>query len=294
MEPVIQVSGLGYQYPKTRIATLNDLTFSVNPGEVYGFLGPSGAGKSTTQKVLYKILQEYRGSVLLMGRELRSLGADIFRTMGIGFETPNLYSKLTGRENVEFALELRGGFRTIWSERISSIQAGADRLGIGNALDNRVQTYSKGMKMRLAFLRAVIHQPKLLFLDEPTSGLDPLWQRVVKDWILELKDQGTAVFLTTHSMELADELCDRVGFLVDGRIVAQDRPEALKAQNVQQTLIIRGLSQDGQNQEHSLSYEDLRINLFPDIVRIQHIESNETSLEKVFIQLTGRKLDGGT
>ena len=217
-----------------------------------------GAGKSTTQKILYRILTEYSGSVRIAGTEIRDWSPAVYSLMGIGFETPNLYTRLTGRENLEFALAIRHSAHrqkpgevtgktaaAVPSRTSLTIDEAARRLGVEDAIDVRVETYLKGMRMRLAFIRAILHGPALLFLDEPTSGLDPLWARRVKDWILEIRDTGAVVFLTTHSMELADELCDTVGFLVDGRLVAEDGPAALKQRYGRSGFMVAGISPDG-------------------------------------------------
>lgn len=294
-EALISVEALSFTYPNAGRETLNGLEFSVHRGGVYGFLGPSGAGKSTTQKILYALLAGYSGSVRIAGRQIGEWGAELYTMTGIGFETPNLYLKLTGRENLEFALALHeSAHRAAGSARRpvtdDEIGAAAVRLGLAEAFDSRVETWSKGMRMRLAFIRAVIHQPEILFLDEPTSGLDPMWARRVKDWVLELRQAGTAVFLTTHSMELADELCDRVGFLVDGRIVAEDSPAALKQRFGRPGISVRGFAPDGSAREAEIEYEDLLERPVEGFSKITRITNREVSLEQVFLELTGRSL----
>ncbi len=294
-EPLIEVRDLKYRYPGAPKPTLDGLSFSLGAGDIYGFLGPSGAGKSTTQKILYRLLSGYTGSVQVAGREIAAWGPEIYAGIGIGFETPNLYLKLTGRENLEFALALHAARRshTVFSSANpgTDIDSAVKRLGLQDAVDARVETYSKGMRMRLAFIRAVLHSPGLLFLDEPTSGLDPLWSRQVKDWILELRSYGTAVFLTTHSMELADELCDTVGFLVDGQLLTQENPAQLKQRYGRPGIIVQGLGADGQAVEQDMPYEDLlhgrALNGMQTVTRVVN---REVSLEQVFLQVTGRSL----
>ncbi len=294
-EPLIEVRDLKYRYPGAPKPTLDGLSFSLGAGDIYGFLGPSGAGKSTTQKILYRLLSGYTGSVQVAGREIAAWGPEIYAGIGIGFETPNLYLKLTGRENLEFALALHAArrSRTVFSSANpgTDIDSAVKRLGLQDAVDARVETYSKGMRMRLAFIRAVLHSPGLLFLDEPTSGLDPLWSRQVKDWILELRSYGTAVFLTTHSMELADELCDTVGFLVDGQLLTQENPAQLKQRYGRPGIIVQGLGADGQAVEQDMPYEDLlhgrALNGMQTVTRVVN---REVSLEQVFLQVTGRSL----
>jgi len=293
---LIQVQNLKYRYPGASEGTLHGLDFSLSSGEIYGFLGPSGAGKSTTQKVLYRLLDNYQGSVLLFDKEIRDWDTSIYEEMGIGFETPNLYLKLTGRENLQFALAMRRKSQVIPRE----IEEAGKRLGLAEVLDDRIETYSKGMKMRLAFIRAVLHKPRLLFLDEPTSGLDPQWARRIKDWILEIRSQGTAVFITTHSMELADELCHKVGFLVDGALMLQENPTELKQRYGSSGVVIRGTGKDGNEIEASLTYDELlqgsmeQLCQKKGIKKILRVQNQEVSLEEVFLQVTGRSLQEET
>ncbi len=285
----VEVRELSYRYPGTTSDTLHQLSFALQSGEVYGFLGPSGAGKSTTQKILYRLLTGYEGSVRLDGREISAWGTELYSLMGIGFETPSLYLKLTGRENLEFALSLHK------CEPVLSIPRAAARLGLDDVIDQRVETYSKGMRMRLAFIRAVLHRPRLLFLDEPTSGLDPGWSRRVKDWILELRGDGAAVFLTTHSMELADELCDVVGFLVNGRLALQDNPSALKRRYGRPGCVVTGRTAEGTPCRRELSYDELRSgHPLPEFAEIEHVHNHEVNLEQVFLTVTGCSLSAET
>ena len=296
-EALITVEELAFTYPRAIRASLNGVSFSLRNGEVYGFLGPSGAGKSTTQKVLYGLLKEYSGSVRLFGNEVRDSGGQIYSLMGIAFETPNLYLKLTGRENLEFAMSLRASRRragggVIHSATAQQIDAALERLGLLDSADRRVETYSKGMRMRLSFVRAVVHEPPLLFLDEPTSGLDPLWARVVKDWIVELRTRGTAVFLTTHSMELADEVCQTVGFLVDGSLVAQDEPIAFKQRYGRPAITVHGIDTNGKTTQLTVGYQELLERPLRGLQQVTRVVNREVTLEQVFLQLTGRTLGG--
>ena len=297
-EALISVEELAFSYPRASRPSLNGVSFSLRSGEVYGFLGPSGAGKSTTQKVLYGLLQDYSGSARLFGREVRGCGSQIYSVMGIGFETPNLYLKLTGRENLAFAMSLRASKRrdgsggVIHTATAQQIDTALERLGLLDAADRRVETYSKGMRMRLSFIRAVVHEPPLLFLDEPTSGLDPLWARVVKDWIVELRTRGTAVFLTTHSMELADEVCQRVGFLVDGSLAAQDAPIAFKQRYGHPAITVHGIDTNGEVTKVTVDYQELLERPLRGLQQVTRVVNREVTLEQVFLQVTGRTLGG--
>ena len=286
-EALVKVQDLSFRYPRAGEPTLRGLSFALAAGEIYGFLGPSGAGKSTTQKILYRLLPGYSGSVMIEGREIREWGPELYTRTGIGFETPNLYQKLTGRENLAFAVSLHR------CHPMPDVDAAAERLGLTAALDKRVEQYSKGMRMRLAFIRAVLHRPALLFLDEPTSGLDPLWSRRVKDWILELKEQGTAVFLTTHAMELADELCDTVGFLVDGTLAVQDNPGTLKREHGHPGCVVTGRDASGAPCRREISYRELQTAApLHEFSVVESVITGEQTLEQVFLRVTGRSLTG--
>ena len=218
---MIRVEGLDFTYPRGRERTLKGLTFEVEEGEIYGFLGPSGAGKSTTQNVLIGLLDGYRGAVSVMGRELGSWGPEYYEEIGVSFELPNHYLKLTARENLEY-------FRSLYSGETEDPVELLQTVGLEDAVDVRVVEFSKGMKSRLNFARSLLPRPRLLFLDEVTTGLDPGNARRVKDLVLARRDAGTTVFLTTHDMAVADQLCDRVAFIVDGEISRIDAPTSLK------------------------------------------------------------------
>jgi fluoroquinolone transport system ATP-binding protein len=290
-ETCIDVRNLSFQYPSAPEQTLRNISFALRSGEVYGFLGPSGAGKSTTQMILYRMLTGYSGEVFLFGKDLTRWDTSFLERIGIAFETPNLYVKLTGRENLAFALALRGPSA---ATGLGAIDAAAERLGLTDALDTRVETYSKGMRMRLSFIRAILHNPPLLFLDEPTSGLDPYWARQTKDWILELSRSGVAVFLTTHSMELADELCDTVAFLVDGRLAVQENPARLKQRYGQPGVVVRGRDHSGAELVREFAYGELTDGPFPQFHQISEVTNRDVSLETVFLAVTGRTLSGIT
>ena len=299
-ELVFSYPGVARQVPDGKRATLNGLSFTVHAGEVFGFLGPSGAGKSTTQKILYRLLDGYEGSVRIAGRDLRDWDTSLYTVTGIGFETPNLYTRLTGRENLLFASALRGGGDRgdLQNDGGHDTAPGLDdavaRLGLQEAIDTRVETWSKGMRMRLAFIRAVLHRPPLLFLDEPTSGLDPFWARRVKDWILELRTEGAAIFVTTHSMELADELCDAVGFLVEGELVARESPSVLKQRYGRSGITVYGLDARGMPRSADFEYQRLLEGPVPGFSSITRVMNREVNLEQVFLAVTGKNLGGTT
>ena len=185
---MIEVEQLGFTYAGAASKVLKGLSFAIQKGEILGFLGPSGAGKSTTQKILIKLLTGFEGSAHVFGRDLRSWGSDYYERIGVSFELPNHYLKLTALENLNY-------FRSLYSGPADDPRLWLDRIGLGGDLHLRVSQFSKGMKIRLTFVRALLHRPELLFLDEPTAGLDPVNARLVKDIVLEQKQKGTTVFL---------------------------------------------------------------------------------------------------
>jgi fluoroquinolone transport system ATP-binding protein len=214
---VIDVRDLHFTYAHSNQPAVRGLSFIVERGEIFGFLGPSGAGKSTTQKVLIGLLEGYSGSVRVRGREVAAWTADDYERIGVSFEAPNHFLKLTGLENLHYFASLYHGPTRVPAALLESVGLQSD----GN---RRVGEYSKGMKCRLSIARCLLNTPELLFLDEPTGGLDPVNMQRVKDLIRAERDGGATVFLTTHDMAAADELCDRVAFIVDGRIAGIDSP----------------------------------------------------------------------
>lgn len=283
---MIEVQDLVFSYPGAPRPAVEGLGFSVREGEVFGFLGPSGAGKSTTQKVLAGLLRDYRGRVELLGRDLRGWGSDLYERVGVGFEVPNLYLKLSALENL-------ASFRALYSVPTAEPAALLERVGLSGDADVRVSQFSKGMKVRLGFVRALLNQPRLLFLDEPTAGLDPVNAGVVKQMIRERRDSGVTVFLTTHDMTVADELCNRVAFLVDGEMRCVDAPRSLKLRYGRRRVRVE-YRVDGALESRDFDLEGLASNgEFLDTLRAHRVEtihSQETSLERVFIELTGRGL----
>ena len=165
---MLKVQDLSYTYPKSKKPVLKNLSFQISKGEIFGFLGPSGAGKSTTQKVLYKILKGFTGEVSIENRPLKDWGIEYFEKIGVGFELPNHYLKLTAKEN----LQLFSSFYP--SSSLLDFNELFERFGLASDANKKVEEFSKGMKMRLNFIRAIMHNPDIIFLDEPTAGLDPI------------------------------------------------------------------------------------------------------------------------
>jgi fluoroquinolone transport system ATP-binding protein len=283
---LIEVSNLFFSYPKISQPTLKGMSFEVRAGEIFGFLGPSGAGKSTTQKILIGLLKEYRGTVSVFGKELSNWKSDYYERVGVSFELPNHFLKLTALENLEY-------FKSLYQKAGPSPEDLLEMVGL--EADGRllVSQYSKGMKTRLSVARSFLHEPELLFLDEPTAGLDPVNARRIKDLIHAQKVQGKTIFLTTHDMQIAEELCDRVGLVVDGEIKLIDTPRNLKLQyGIPQVRVEYRVNSHTEGEQFAL--EGLGENpAFLDLIRshkVETIHTLEATLEDIFIRTTGRTL----
>jgi ABC-2 type transport system ATP-binding protein len=223
MTEVIHTSDLTKIFGKN--TAVDHISFDVHDGEIFGFLGPNGAGKTTTTRMLTGVIPPDAGSALILGHDIRAEPVLAKQGFGVVPETSNAYTDLTAWQNLMLMGELYGLARGQARERSS------DLLGIVGLLerkDQKVQAYSKGMKQRLILAMALIHEPELLFLDEPTSGLDVQSTQIILALLRDLNKQGTTIFLTTHNMEEANRLCDRVGIIRAGKIVAIDAPEKLK------------------------------------------------------------------
>ncbi|HEU5087544.1 MAG TPA: ABC transporter ATP-binding protein [Roseiflexaceae bacterium] len=283
---IIQATNLGYRYPGSARPAIEGLGFAVQSGEIFGFLGPSGAGKSTTQRVLIRLARGYSGTVEVFGRDLREWDEQYFERVGVAFELPNHFMRLSARRNLEY-------FGALYQS--ATLPAGdlLAMLGLAADADTPVAQFSKGMQTRLSIARALLHQPQLLFLDEPTSGLDPVNAQTVKEIIRRQRDAGCTVVLTTHNMSLADELCDRVALIVDGHIAVIDEPRALKLRYGTPQVQIEHLH-DGQLRKSEFPLAGLAGNDgFLQVLRgngVQTIHSREASLEDVFLAVTGQHL----
>ncbi len=282
---MINVNRLEYTYPNAEAPTVRQIDFEIGEGEVFGFLGPSGAGKSTTQKVLIRLLKGFRGEVSVMGKPLSDWGMDYYNHVGVGFELPNHYGKLSAEENLRF-------FGSFYDRPVRPPRELLALVGLEDDAEKRVVNFSKGMKMRLNFLRAIMHDPELLFFDEPTAGLDPANARLIKNIILDLQARGKTIFVTTHNMQDADQLCDRIAFIVDGRIVLIDSPGALKLKHGKRT--VRVEYRNGQMKTVDFELDGLGHNeAFLRLLReenVQTIHTEEATLEDIFIETTGKRL----
>ncbi len=282
---MIEVKSLVYRYPKNAETTVKDISFSIDKGEIFGFLGPSGAGKSTTQKILIKLLTNYTGEIKILGNDHRKSDGSYFNHIGVCFELPNHYLKLTALENLNY-------FSGFYAQKPLDMHQLLEEVGLEKDANVKVENFSKGMKMRLNFIRSIMHNPDILFLDEPTSGMDPGNARKIKDIILKQKQMGKTIFITTHNMHDADELCDRVAFMVDGQLEIIDSPKNIKQMGGKRVVKVEYENTGIHSEEFEI--EGLAENLkFLEVLRKNHvrsIHSREASLEDIFIQLTGKNL----
>jgi fluoroquinolone transport system ATP-binding protein len=248
-------------------------------------LGPSGAGKSTLQKVLTGLITNYKGNAIVNGMESKNHNNDFYENIGVDFEFPSLYEKLTARQNLKY-------FGSLYSNKLRNMDELMKMVGLHDDSDKKVSEYSKGMKSRLNFIKALIHNPDILFLDEPTSGLDPSNSKDMKDIILEEKKKGKTIILTTHNMVDATELCDRVAFIVDGKVKALDTPHNLimsKGATKIRYTYLDGVEKTGECLLKKTS-DDYKLQNLIKNNQILSIHSSEPTLNDIFMEVTGRVL----
>jgi fluoroquinolone transport system ATP-binding protein len=284
MQPIYEIKHLNYRYQSKKDYVVKDLSLSIHQGQIFGLLGPSGAGKSTTQKVLIKLLPGYEGEVLYLGKPLSSWKQNFYEDIGVGFEMPVHFNKLTAMENLKY-------FSSLYKKHID-MEAMMVRVGLGEAMHQPVGQYSKGMKMRLNFVKALLNNPQVLFLDEPTNGLDPSNARIIKDIILEEKKKGKTILITTHLMGDVEELCDEVAFIADGRLLETASPKSLKLKYGKRELKVEYLEGEKlKQQQFAMDGLDKQV-AFQSLLqhnKIITMHSQETSLDQIFIQITGKK-----
>jgi fluoroquinolone transport system ATP-binding protein len=285
---MIKVENLYHSYTHDDIYALKDVSFEVEKGEVFGFLGPSGAGKSTTQGILTGLLQLQKGNAIVAGYNMKQPKRSMFNKIGVSFEQSNVYEKLTAKENLEF-------YRKLFDVPTEEPDKLLRLVGLEQVANKQTGTFSKGMKHRLTFVRSMLNNPEVWFLDEPTTGLDPAIASQIKDIIKEKNQKGTTIFLTTHNMFIADELCDRVGFIIDGELKLIDSPRNLKLQYGEKFVEIE-YTEDGDEgvKKETLSLikdqDKIRLNDIINKGNIQLMHTKEATLEEIFIQVTGRGL----
>lgn len=281
----IVAENLTYRYGD--LTAVDHISFHVAAGEVLGFLGPNGAGKSTTIKMLTGQLRPQAGTATLLGQNMATHAKQVQGHIGVCFELTNLYEQMSGAENLALFARLFGiqGFDP---------EPLIDRVGLNGRGQDRVDTYSKGMKQRLMVARTLVNAPQILFLDEPTEGLDPASAAAIRRIITEEQERGATVFLTTHDMVEADKLSDRVAFINQGKIVALDTPQALKQRFGKRVLRAEVLAADGNLTQREIVLDQpqtpqLVQSLFSE-EQVVTIHSEEATLEDIFIELTGREL----
>lgn len=277
----VEVEDLRKHYGSVR--AVDGISFSVGEGEIFGLLGHNGAGKTTTIRVLTGRTRPTSGRVRVLGHPLPEGRERIKPLINLVFEEQNVYERLTAAEDLDL-------FATMYGQAASRVDEVLGLVGLRDVAKRRAGTYSTGMKQRLLVARALLNRPRVLFLDEPTKGLDPAAGRELRALVRELSQEGTTVFLTTHLMEEADELCTRVAFLSEGRIVALDAPRELRLRYGERTATV--LLADRTEHVISLDRADdaARLDGWMRDGRVLTIHSREGTLEDVFVALAGRRL----
>ncbi len=283
---MIEVEGLYHSYTNDERYAVRNVSFNIKEGEIFGFLGPNGAGKSTTQKVLTGLLPLQKGSVKIASKDAGKPDSSFYNMIGVSFEQPNLYRKLTGLENLDY-------FAKMYDVPTEDPMELLRMVDLEEAASKRAGEYSKGMQQRLVFARSLINKPKIWFLDEPVSGLDPTTSATIKEIIRRKKKEGVTIFLTTHNMHIAEELCDRVAFIVAGEISLIDSPRNLKLRYGQKLVEVE-YRLDGSVKKESFSLlqetDKAKLNSLIEKGTVETIHSKEATLEEIFIRVTGREL----
>lgn len=286
MDWMIKVKNLYHSYSNDKHYAVDDISFEIKKGEIFGFLGPSGAGKSTTQNILVGLLPLQEGSVEVAGYDVKHIRNKMFNKIGMSFEQSNVYSKMSGLENLEF-------YRKLFDVETQNPMDLIRLVGLGGKEHVKAGKYSKGMKHRLTFARSMINNPEMWFLDEPTTGLDPAIAAQIKDIIRQENEKGVTIFLTTHNMYIADELCDRVAFIVDGKIRIIDSPKALKLKYGEKRVDIEYFDNGQLVKENFSTVIQEEKDKMVEVINkfdIQTMHTREATLEEIFIKVTGRGL----
>ncbi|MHC1585103.1 MAG: ATP-binding cassette domain-containing protein [Candidatus Syntropharchaeia archaeon] len=291
------------------LRAVDGIDLEIERGELFGLLGPNGAGKTTLIKMLSTLLRPTSGSARVWGYDVSKEQNEVRMCIGIVFQDPSVDNKLTGRENLDFHARMYGMKKELREERIREVLSLVE---LEDRADVLLENYSGGMQRRLEIARGLMHRPKVLFLDEPTLGLDAQTRRRIWEYIKKMNEEGVTIVLTTHYMEEADYLCDRVAIMDRGRIVALDTPENLKNsigsdiisieisdRDVSEILSewewVKGMNRTNGRIEISVENGSERI---PEVIlslsragiTIKSIELHEPTLEDVFLHLTGRKI----
>ena len=265
------------------LKAVDNISFTVEAGEIFGFLGHNGAGKTTTIRMLSGQLLPTSGNARVAGCNVLTEQRRLKPLIGVVSEHQNLYERMSGRENLEFAARLYG-------QPVQRVDETLAQVALLDRAKDNVRSYSNGMKQRLLIARALLHRPQIIFLDEPTRGLDPVVGREIRRLILDLSEQGVTIFLTTHYMEEADQLCGRVAFLSEGRIVALDTPNNLKVAHGEKS--VKVTLHDGDKLRIPLDDENAgkQLEQLINDGNVRTLHSAEATLEQVFLKIAGREL----
>lgn len=281
----IIVGNLTYRYGS--LLAVDHINFEVTAGEILGFLGPNGAGKTTTVKMLTGQLRPQEGQAILLGHDVAKETGKVKSQIGVCFEQTNLYEQMSALDNLALFAEL-------FSVNGFDGYALLKRVGLSGREKDKVAGYSKGMKQRLMVARSLVNKPQIIFMDEPTAGLDPVSSEAIGNVILEERDRGATIFLTTHDMWEADKLCHRVAFMNQGRIAALDTPRNLKQQYGKRSLIAEVATAGGGLEKREISMDSIDTARVVEGLfsreKVVTIHSEEATLEDIFIQVTGRRL----
>ena len=254
---------------------LSDISFSVSEGEIFGFLGPSGAGKTTTSKILTGQLVQDSGQAFILGKDAKDISAVVLLNIGYMSDTVGFYEKMSLYKNLEFFAKFHNVSTEVLDHLLRELDLYQDK-------DKKAENLSTGMKQRLFLIRAILHTPKILFLDEPTSGLDPTLSQKVHRILFSLKEKGVTIFLTTHDMNEATKICDNIALLYQGNIIEYGAPQSIiDKYSDENKVVIR--FQNGK--EITVPKEEVANYLGQYVVSIHTMES---SLESIFVQLTGK------
>jgi ABC-2 type transport system ATP-binding protein len=290
------------------LVAVNHVSFDVNRGEIFGFLGPNGAGKTTTINMLCTLLKPTAGTAVVNKFDIITQRNEVRESIGLVFQDPSLDDRLTARENLEFHAVVYHVPRSVREERIKEV---LDMVSLWDRAEDRVETYSGGMKRRLEIARGLLHYPKVLFLDEPTIGLDPQTRNYIWEYIEGLKKrEGITIFLTTHYMEEAEH-CDRIAVIDLGEIIALDTPENLKDDVGGDVIKLKTEDDDGAREELMRKFPDLEMisdpecrlcfktnngeEFIPTLIRdfgtkVVSVNIHRPTLDDVFLKLTGKEI----
>ena len=316
MNNAIEVENLTKYYPTARseqgVLAVDHINFMVKQGEIFGFLGPNGAGKTTTQRMLTTLLTPTEGRILINGHDLARDSYPAKRQIGLVPEESNVYTELTAWDNLMFTASL---YRVPRHEREKRAQELLETFGLYEKRNEKAENFSKGMRRRLSIAMAIIHKPSLLFLDEPTPGLDAQSIHAIWELIRRMNSEGTTIFMTTHQIEEANQLCERVAIISHGKIAAIDTPEKLKAnfrrvqsvevafdnplpEKIQGLTSLPGVTVQVKVGDKIRLYTEDPSMLLPQIVhyaevnemRIVSLNTLGPSLEDVFLEITGKQV----